>query len=158
MKTIRFIAAVLPLSFMLASCHEEPQPVEPEVLVREIQLGNTEAVLPSDGAPVNVAYLVKNEIEGERISVSCDADWLEVNTEKARIITLSASANETGAVRETEVVISYKDAESVAIDVTQDFFINPLTIELSGVTATGVTFSVTATDVEMTWIPMVTYK
>ena len=158
MKTIRFIAAVLPLSFMLASCHEEPQPVEPEVLVPEIQLGNTEAVLPSDGAPVNVAYLVKNEIEGERISVSCDADWLEVNTEKARIITLSASANETGAVRETEVVISYKDAESVAIDVTQDFFINPLTIELSGVTATGVTFSVTTTDVEMTWIPMVTYK
>ena len=158
MKTIRFIAAVLPLSFMLASCHEEPQPVEPEVLVPEIQLGNTEAVLPSDGAPVNVAYLVKNEIEGERISVSCDADWLEVNTEKARIITLSASANETGAVRETEVVISYKDAEPVAIDVTQDFFINPLTIELSGVTATGVTFSVTTTDVEMTWIPMVTYK
>ena len=161
MKTMRFIAAVMPLLFAFASCDDkikEPEKQEPEVLAPEIQLASTEIELESDGAAVNLAYMVKNEIEGERISVSCDADWLEVNTEKARIITLSASANETGAMREAEVVISYKNAESVAIDVTQSFFINPLKIELSGVTATGVTFSVTTSDAELTWIPMVTYK
>ncbi len=161
MRTMRLIAAVLPLMFALASCEDEvkePVQEEPEVLVPEIQLARTEVELESDGAAVNLAYMVKNEIEGEKISVSCAEDWLTVNTDKARVITLSAETNETGAVREAEVIISYKDAEDVVLDVTQDFFINPLKIALSGVTATGVTFSVTTSEPDLTWIPMITYK
>ena len=160
MRTMRLLVAVLPLLFAFTSCEEVKEPVqdEPEVIIPEIQLGDTEVTIDSDGASVNVAYLVKNEIEGEKVSVLCDADWLDVNTDKPRIITISASANETGAVRKAEVIINYKDAESVVLNVAQSFFINPLKIELSGVTATGVTFSVTTSDAELTWIPMVTYK
>ena len=161
MRTMRFIAVALPLLFAIASCDEavkEPEQEEPEVLVPEIQLARTEVEIASDGAVVNLAYMVKNEIEGEKIAVSCEAEWLTVNTDKTRIITLSAETNETGAVREAEVLISYKDAEDVVLDVAQDFFINPLKIELSGVTATGVTFSVTTSDPDLTWIPMITYK
>lgn len=161
MRTMRFIAVALPLLFAFASCDEavkEPEQEEPEVLVPEIQLARTEVELESDGAAVNLAYMIKNEIEGEKIAVSCEAEWLTVDTDKARIITLSAETNETGAVRETEVLISYKDAEAVVLDVTQDFFINPLKIVISGVTATGVTFSVTTSEPDLTWIPMVTYK
>ena len=158
MKSLRFYAAALSLLFTFASCEEEPQKVEPEVKTPEIRVGKTSVDLDSDGAAVNVAYVIENEIEGEKISVSCAEEWLEVNTEKARIITFSAMTNETGAVREAEVVVSYKDAEDVVIEVSQDFFINPLKIALSGVTATGVTFSVTTSDTDLTWIPMVTYK
>lgn len=158
MKSLRFYAAALSLLFTFASCEEEPQKVEPEVKTPEIRVGKTSVDLDSDGAAVNVAYVIENEIEGEKISVSCAEEWLDVNTEKARIITFSAMTNETGAVREAEVVVSYKDAEDVVIEVSQDFFINPLKIALSGVTATGVTFSVTTSDSDLTWIPMVTYK
>lgn len=160
MKTIRFLVAVLPLLYAFSACEDVKEPVqdEPEVLVPEIQLGDTDVNISSDGAAVSVAYVVKNEIEGEKISVSCDAGWLDVNTDKARIITLSASTNETGEVRTAEVTLSYKDAEDVALKVSQDFFVNPLKIAVSGVTATGVTFSVTTSDPELTWIPMVTYK
>ena len=132
MKSLRFYAAALSLLFTFASCEEEPQKVEPEVKTPEIRVGKTSVNLDSDGAAVNVAYVIENEIEGEKISVSCAEEWLEVNTDKARIITLSAMTNETGAVREAEVVVSYKDAEDVVIEVSQDFFINPLKIALSG--------------------------
>lgn len=160
MKSFRFMAAALSLILAVASCKEkpEPEPLEPEVKIPEIRLGQSEVSLDSDGAPVNVAYIVDNEIQGEKISVSCDAEWLSVNTDKARILTLSAQTNETGEVRSAEVTISYKDAEDVILGVSQDFFISPLKIALSGVTATGVTFSVTTSEPDLTWIPMVTYK
>ncbi len=158
MKSLRFYAAALSLLFTFVSCEEEPQKIEPEVKTPEIRVGEASVSLDSDGAAVNVAYVIENEIEGEKISVSCAEEWLDVNTEKARIITFSAMTNETGAVREAEVVVSYKDAEDVVIEVSQDFFINPLKIALSGVTATGVTFSVTTSEPDLTWIPMVTYK
>lgn len=158
MKTMRYLLATLPCLFALASCGEiKPEP-EPEKLVPEIQLGKTEVALASDGAAVNVAYIIKNEVEGQKISVTNEADWLTVDAGKARIITLSATVNETGEVREASVVISYEGAEDVTLEVAQEFFVNPLSLSISGVTATGVIFSVTTSDEELTWIPMVTYK
>lgn len=158
MKTMRYLLAVLPCLFALASCGEiKPEP-EPEKLVPEIQLGKTEITLASDGAAVNVAYIIKNEVEGQKISVTNEADWLTVDTGKTRIITLSATVNETGEVREASLVISYEGAEDVTFEVSQEFFVNPLSLSISGVTATGVIFSVTTSDEELTWIPMVTYK
>ena len=123
-----------------------------------IQLAMSEVSLASDGTAVNVAYMIENPVDGQKISVSNDAEWLTVSTAKARMLTFSAGLNETGAVRETQVVVSYEGAEDVTVDVSQDFFVNPLTITISDVTATGVVFSVDTTDPEMTWIPMVTYK
>lgn len=152
---MRYIAAVLQLLLVFAACQEKP---EPEAEAPVIRLKATEVTLDSDGASENIAYVIENEIEGEKISVTCEAEWLEVNTDKARIITLSAQTNETGEVRKTEVVLSYRDADDVVVEVSQDFFVNPLKISLSGVTATGVTFSVTTSEPDLTWIPMVTYK
>ena len=152
---MRYIALALQLLFVFAACQEKP---EPEAEAPVIRIKTTEVSLDSDGASENIAYVIENEIEGEKISVTCEAEWLEVNTDKARIITLSAQTNETGEVRKTEVVLSYRNAEDVVVEVSQDFFINPLKISLSGVTATGVTFSVTTSEPDLTWIPMVTYK
>ena len=162
MKIMRYLVA-LAAAVAVMSCKEvvnEPEkPQEDQTPVAPvIQLAMSEVSLASDGTAVNVAYMIENPVEGQKISVSNDAEWLTVSTAKARMLTFSAGLNETGAVRETQVVISYEGAEDITVDVSQDFFVNPLTITISDVTATGVVFSVDTTDPEMTWIPMVTYK
>ena len=123
-----------------------------------IELGESEITLDSDGASVRVAYIVHNPIEGQNITVSADAEWLEADTSRARMLGISAQTNETGEERKATVTVSYQDAEDVTLSVTQAFFVNPLAIEVKSVDATGVVFTVTTTDPELTWIPMVTYK
>ena len=161
MKIMRYLFAMAAALLAALSCNEIKEPVnqeEPKPETPVIQLAATEVALASDGAAVEVAYMIANPVEGQKISVKNDADWLNVSTSKARVLSFSAGLNETGAVREAQVVISYEGADDVTIDVSQEFFVNPLKITVSDVTATGVIFSVTTTDPEMTWIPMVTYK
>ena len=161
MKIMRYLVALAATVLAALSCNEIKEPVnqeEPKPETPVIQLAATEVALASDGAAVEVAYMIANPVEGQKISVKNDADWLNVSTSKARVLTFSAGLNETGAVREAQVVLSYEGADDVTIDVSQEFFVNPLKITVSDVTATGVIFSVTTTDPEMTWIPMVTYK
>ena len=157
MKIKHLIIAAAALVFGAASCQEK-EPQKEETPAPQIQLRKTEVTLASDGASVNIAYMIENDVEGRKISVANDADWLTVDTGKARVLTLSALVNETGAQRHTDVTISYEGAEDVVLSVTQEFFVSPLTISISKVTATGVTFSVTTSDESLTWIPMVTYK
>lgn len=157
MKIKHLIIAAAALVFGAASCQEK-EPQKEETPAPQIQLRKTEVTLASDGASVNIAYIIENDVEGRKISVENDADWLTVDTGKARVLTLSALVNETGAQRHTDVTISYEGAEDVVLSVTQEFFVSPLTISISKVTATGVTFSVTTSDESLTWIPMVTYK
>ena len=161
MKIMRYLVALAATVLAALSCNEIKEPVnqeEPKPETPVIQLAATEVALASDGAAVEVAYMIANPVEGQKISVKNDAEWLTVSTSKARVLSFSAGLNETGAVREAQVVLSYEGADDVTIDVSQEFFVNPLKITVSDVTATGVIFSVTTTDPEMTWIPMVTYK
>ena len=162
MKMMRYIAAAASLLMAFSACEQEtpqpqPQP-EPEVKTPQIQVSETEVSLASDGASVTIAYVVENEVEGQKISATYDAEWLTVDASKARVLTLSALTNETGQMRTADVVLGYEGAEDVVIKVSQDFFVSPLSIQISDVTATGVTFSVATSDDTMTWIPMVTYK
>jgi hypothetical protein len=158
MKIIRFALAIAATLTAFASCNK-PVPEEPEEVIKPvIQLATTEVELASDGTAVELAYMIENPVEGQKISVVNDAQWLAVSTDKARVLSFSADINETGAVRQAQVVLSYEGAEDVTVEVSQEFFVNPLKVEISGVTATGVTFSITTSDPELTWIPMVTYK
>lgn len=151
-RILSYVAAAAATILAISSC-EEPAP-----LVPEIQLGKKEVSLASDGASVKVVYAVENAVEGESLSSSCEADWLQVDLSKARMVTLSANTNETGEERTTTVTFSYPGAQDVVLTVKQDFFVNPLSIEVSSVNATGVVFSVRTTDPNLTWLPMVTYK
>ena len=158
MKIIRFALVIAATLTAFASCNK-PVPEEPEEVIKPvIQLATTEVELASDGTAVDLAYMIENPVEGQKISVVNDAPWLAVSTDKARVLSFSADINETGAVRQAQVVLSYEGAEDVTVEVSQEFFVNPLKVEISGVTATGVTFSITTSDPELTWIPMVTYK
>lgn len=154
MKNIRYFLTAFALLFAFASC-EKPQVEAP---APAIKLGKTEVEIASDGGSVKVAYVIENPVEGEKLSAASEAEWIEVDASNARLLTISAQTNETGVVRQGEIVLSYAGAEDVTLTVSQDFFENPLSIEVSGVTATNVIFSVTTSDPDLTWIPMVTYK
>ena len=170
MKVSRFILAAAAALWTLAACNqvEEPKQEDPEKedpkqeqetpAAPQIQLAKSEVVLMSDGAAVEIAYMIDNPVEGQKLSVTNEAEWLTVGTNKARVLTFSAGVNETGEVRETQVVLSYEGAEDVTVEVSQEFFVSPLKVSVSGVTATSVTFSIVTSDPELTWIPMVTYK
>ena len=104
MKIKHLIIAAAALVFGAASCQEK-EPQKEETPAPQIQLRKTEVTLASDGASVNIAYMIENDVEGRKISVANDADWLTVDTGKARVLTLSALVNETGAQRHTDVTI-----------------------------------------------------
>ncbi len=159
MKNWRFLVLAAALLMGFTACNDDPEVVEtPPAAAPEIQLGKTELLLESDGAMQSVAYQIINPVEGESISVTHSADWLTVNTDKVRMIEFSATANESGEAREAQVEIAYKGAETVTINVGQKFYTAPLSIEIVSVGGGDVTFSITTTDPELTWIPMLTYK
>ena len=132
MKFSRLIFAAGAALWALAACNEIPEPdqkdPENETPAPEIQVAKSEVSLQSDGTSVDLAYIINNPVEGQKISVINEAEWLTVSTAKARVLSFSADLNETGAVRETQVVLSYEGAENVTIEVSQDFFVNPLKI------------------------------
>ena len=72
MKIRNLLYAAAALVFAAVACQKEETP--------EIQIQKTEVTLASDGASVNIAYLIENEVEGRKISVANDAEWLTVDT------------------------------------------------------------------------------
>ena len=157
MKMKLYMAAATLMALSFASCNgPEITPETPDAPV--IELADSVVTLESDGSSVRVAYMVQNPVEEGAITVSEDAEWLEVDTSRARMLSFSAQTNETGVERSAEVTVSYPGAEDVSITVKQTFFVNPLSIEVKRVDATSVVFSVTTTDPDLTWIPMVAYK
>ena len=108
MKASRFILAAAAALWTLAACNqvEEPKQEDPEKEdpkqeqekpeAPQIQLAKTEVVLLSDGTAVEVAYMIDNPVEGQKLSVTNEAEWLTVGTNKARVLTFSAGVKETG--------------------------------------------------------------
>ena len=150
MKILRFLIASISALVLFVSCEEK---VVPEVLFKEYEIS-----MDPDGGSKILAYQITDAADGEKISVSYDADWLTVDVSTARKMTLTATSNETGETRHTDVTVSYPGAKSVVLSVTQANFENPLKISITEITATTVVFSITTSDPELTWIPMIAYK
>ena len=153
MKFTKFIVAALALVVGLTSCEGDPETPAPV-----IKLGEQSLTLEAAGESQSVGYMIENPIEGEKISVSYEAEWLTVNSAKMRTLEFTAPLNESGEERSVDVVLSYKGAESVNLKVTQLYHESPLKIELTEVTATEVVFSVTTDDKKLTWMPIIYTK
>ena len=147
MKTNRMFF-ILAAVAAIASC----KPIEPEVEAPSIELASDKVQLTAEGESVQVAYNIVNATEGTSLTVTEDAEWLEVNTAKSRILEFSAALNDTDAVRQAEVTISYEGAEAKVITVSQDAWVAPLSITVLETDATTATFSVAAADADLTWV------
>lgn len=158
-KLTKLLMTAVVLIAGFTACKDDPEEIvsnpNPSPV---IEVGTHEVLLESDGATQTVAYQVTNPVEGVELQVSHTADWLTVNTDKPRLLEFSATVNDSGDAREAWVELSYEGAETVKINVGQKFYLSPLTIEVHSVGAVDVTFTVTTSDPELTWIPMLTYK
>lgn len=161
MKKWKIFMLATALVMGLAACSSDPEVMptpEPAPDAPVLTLGATELTLESDGTEQSIGYQVDNPVEGVSIDAEWDAEWLNVNTTKPRMIEFSADSNETGEVRTAEVTVSYEGAESVKVTVSQLSYVSPITLTISSVGATDITFSVETTDPKLTWMPMVINK
>lgn len=153
MKITRLLAVALAFVATIASCTPEPDGTSPV-----IKVGQTSVTLPTNGEAVTIGYIIENGIEGEQLKATTSADWLYVDTSRARSVEISADVNVESAERTAKVTLSYKGAADVEIAVTQSSYDSTLRIEVLEVSSTVLTFSVFSADEETTWIPWVVEK
>jgi len=147
----------------LASCEKELS-TTPQEKAPVIKIDASEIELSSHGASIELGYTIENVVAADRkpLQVENLAEWLvvEVGEEK---ITFSAEMNNTTSGRVINVVFKYEGAEKVEITVKQPNIEVPrenlsLNVDITAVGPTSITFNITASHPDMTWIPMVTYK
>lgn len=163
MKHFKLMLMAVALIVGLASCEKELS-TTPQEKAPVIKIDASEIELSSHGASIELGYTIENVVAADRkpLQVENLAEWLvvEVGEEK---ITFSADMNNTTSGRVINVVFKYEGAEKVEITVKQPNIEVPrenlsLNVDITAVGPTSITFNITASHPDMTWIPMVTYK
>lgn len=162
MKHIKLFLMALLLVAGLTSCEKEPSTTPEKAPL--IKVDALEVTLNSHGESLEIGYTIENVRAEERTELEVEnlAEWLLVEVANDKI-SFSADKNATTKGRVTNVILKYEGAESVEIAVKQPNIEVPrenlsLEVEITGVSPVSITFNVTASHPDMTWIPMVTYK
>lgn len=162
MKHIKLFLMALLLVAGLTSCEKEPSTTPEKAPL--IKVDALEVTLNSHGESLEIGYTIENVRAEEctELEVENLAEWLLVEVANDKI-SFSADKNATTKGRVTNVILKYEGAESVEIAVKQPNIEVPrenlsLEVEITGVSPVSITFNVTASHPDMTWIPMVTYK
>lgn len=159
MKNVKFLFVALLLAVGVASCEKDPsvEPVKPT-----IEFEATEVGIDAYGTANRLLYSIENIAEGaaDKLTATYDASWLSVEI-GGEVVTLSAERNEAESHRTADVVFSYKGAEDVTVRVIQaggaEKVVDSVKVEITSVDSTMITFNVTTSRPDITWIPMVTY-
>lgn len=159
--TLVNIASLTALSVSLNACEEQPAT---ETKTPVLKFEQTTLTIPAEGGSVDLAYQVDGvaTVDISLLEVSTEAEWLSIASDTESIITISAEANTSEGERTAEIIVGYATAEKVTISVSQANsgapIVNSLAIEVVAVDSTTITIDVTASNEELTWIPMITYK
>ncbi len=130
MKKLKLFALLMAAVVAMTACtqpeepegpKDEPTPEEPtpEVKAPVVTLSQSAVELNAAGNAVSISYTIDNPIEGEHISATSEASWLSVDSATVGTLTLSATKNTATEARTTTLTISYKNAESVSLNVSQ---------------------------------------
>lgn len=150
MKRITILTTLILSIFLYNSCKKD----EPGNLP-EIELSQESVLISDQGTSVTIQYRISGKNGEDKISAAWNEQWLTVNTQNSQEITFMATVNSDYSERSSDVTFSYPGAESVILTVTQSGKEKPLRLEITGISATEVTFSGYTTDPQMTWIPMI---
>ena len=151
-KILSYITAAV-FAFMAVACVEEGAQLTPA-----LNLSTDKVALSAEGTMQKIVYEVQNVAEPKELFVSYEADWLQVSTQKARLIEVSASKNETGAERAADLIVSYPGLEEVVVNVSQPAWNAPIVLTVLGTESTTVSFSVQTASPDLTWVGQVVGK
>lgn len=158
MKKLLSLSLFAGLMFGVASC--EPDVPEETNGTNDIKitLSAMEATVPGGGGEASVIYSVVNPQEGAELSITTEADWVTIDTSKARQAVFECKYNDEGAARSAEIIFAYPGAEDAIFTINQEVYEMPITLEINEVQDTKVYFSVTTLDDDYTWVGQVVGK
>ncbi|MBO7189974.1 MAG: hypothetical protein J6V55_05240 [Alistipes sp.] len=128
-----------------------------EVKQSNIKLYVEELVAKSEGEQMRFTYTIVSPVEGVKLDVKCDAEWVSNIGVYPSFVDLTVAKNDTGVKRSAVLKCSY-GKESVELNLVQEVWCEPLSIKVNSVEATAVVFSVDAHSEDTTWIGQVVGK
>ena len=150
MKRLFLYLVAAAAALMTSSCVEEKLDDKPV-----IKLSATSVTLPSDGRSQKVVYEVSGGNASDNVTVSTETDWLTVKADKARLIEVSATKNDTESERSASFTVSYPGADDVVVGVLQPSWKDPITLTVQGTESTSIIFSVLTETDDLTWVGQV---
>ncbi|MBR5300861.1 MAG: BACON domain-containing protein [Bacteroidales bacterium] len=148
-KIFKYLLAVV-MTFAAVACVKEKIEEKPV-----INLSTTSLTIPSDGRSQKIVYEVSGVSEVGSVTVSANAEWLTVNASKARLIEVSATKNDTGAMRSADFTVSYPGAEDVVVKINQPSWQEPIILTVHGTESTAIVFSVVTENDDIAWVGQV---
>ena len=119
--------ALLPIFALTVGCEQNPNVEDNPVVEKDstITLKESTITMNYGGGSVFVNYSIENPHAGEKISVKAEDSWVGgFDTSYTGAFQMVVEPNDSGAVRQTLVTVSYRYAEDVTFVVKQDTKLN----------------------------------
>ena len=122
----RIIAILALCTIWFVGCKEdapivnEPNtPDEPEVHAPIIKLSRNSVEVTAEGETINLSFTIENPVDGEKVEVSTEAEWVSNIIVGEEIMQFVVAQNTSEESRETLLTVEYEGADSCTITVTQ---------------------------------------
>ena len=147
MRTLKnlLMFALLPIFALTVGCEQNPNVEENPVVEKDstITLKESTITMNYGGGSVFVNYSIENPHAGEKISVKAEDSWVGgFDTSYTGAFQMVVEPNDSGAVRQTLVTVSYRYAEDVTFVVKQGTKLNAGFV-IENVSAVGEYYSYT---------------
>ena len=104
-----------------------------------------------EGGSLRFNYAIEAPGEGCELEVKCDADWVSDIVVASSFVDLTVAKNATEEPRSATLKLSY-GRHTKSLEITQQAWLDPLSLKIESIDATSVTISVITLDEETTWI------
>ena len=122
-----------------------------------IRIYNTTMEIAPEGETIHINYAIEAPREGEILVATCQAEWIEAVKVYTSFVAVTAQRNTTGEVRTAHLELTYGTDKS-SITLTQQPFVEPISIRVEATEAVAVVVSVETASPETTWIGQIVDK
>ena len=145
-KFLRVLAMVVVVLSALVSCSKDPATDSGDI---ELYVETLE--VQPEGGNLRFNYTVTKPVAGVELTASCDADWVSNIIVTSSFVSLDVAKNISGELRSSSIVLSYGGSRK-SLEISQQPFVDPISLKVDSVDATSVTISVATRDESTTWI------
>lgn len=128
-----------------------------EMTSNNIRIYNTTMEIAPEGETIHINYAIEAPREGEILVATCQAEWIEAVKVYTSFVAVTAQRNTTCEVRTAHLELTYGTDKS-SITLTQQPFVEPISIRVEATEAVAVVVSVETASPETTWIGQIVDK